>query len=232
MNVYEKLLARDPWTRTRYNKQGKRNRARPYIYLFLFIYLYFTNLFILFLRPLCKINSFFFTRCEKLFEIELYIHREIKSSRELDYSTIVFNFYLFLYFSRAKNVLLFFFFQILLLPNIYGKHIKHHLSQFLSRKFDPVPVKSLFACAYSSKFQSVPGQTTIGNTRIRATKASNSFERKEKSQKYFTIHILQSKNISLNKKIMYGDKNGGTFKDGDIDRSFKLDPLTNRDLEQ
>lgn len=31
---------------------------------------------------------------------------------------------------------------------------------------------------------------------------------------------------------MYGDKNGGTFKDGDIDRSFKLDPLTNRDLEQ
>lgn len=67
---------------------------------------------------------------------------------------------------------------------------------------------------------------------IRATKASNSFERKEKSQKYFTIHILQSKNISLNKKIMYGDKNGGTFKDGDIDRSFKLDPLTNRDLEQ
>lgn len=231
MNVYEKLLARDPWTRTRYNKQGKRNRARPYIYLFLFIYLYFTNLFILFLRPLCKINSFFFTRCEKLFEIELYIHREIKSSRELDYSTIVFNFYLFLYFSRAKNVLLFFFFfQILLLPNIYGKHIEHHLSQFLSRKFDPVPVKSLFACAYSSKFQSVPGQTTIGNTRIRATKVTVSNERKNHKS------ILQSidpfKNISLNKKIMYGDKNGGTFKDGDIDRSFKLDPLTNRDLEQ
>lgn len=95
------------------NKQRKRNRARPYIYLFLFIYLYFTNLFILFLRPLCKINSFFFTRCEKLFEIELYIHREIKSSRQLDYSTIVFNFYLFLYFSRTKNVLFFLF------PNRY-----------------------------------------------------------------------------------------------------------------
>lgn len=31
---------------------------------------------------------------------------------------------------------------------------------------------------------------------------------------------------------MYGDKNGRTFKEEDIDRSFKLDPLSNRDLEQ